>query len=183
MKIVLWFQGATVSLASLAVGMPHSAWAQAPQTVRNMPVVVPLAPTAAPATLDVTLGEHGQLQGQVVDAQGVGFAGADVLVWQNDCQIGSARADAQGRFIVSGLRGGVYRLLAAGGCGVFRVWTKDAAPPAARSAVLVVANQNIVRGRIGPTRWQQATPWVMAGVLGAAMIVPISLTNDNPSGS
>lgn len=174
---------AVVSLTLLGHVAPQQIWAQSPPASQNSRQRQSPAPLAAPAVVDVALGDKNELSGQVVDAQGVGFSGADVSIWQGDRQLGSTKADAQGRFEIGSLRGGVYRVLAAGGCSVCRVWTRDAAPPAARRAALIVAGQDIVRGRMGPTRWQQATPWVMAGVLGAAMIVPISLTNDNPSGS
>jgi len=81
--------------------------------------------------------------------------------------------DERGLFVIEGVRGGSYNILVAG-----------TAPPTAREALLVVTPDPVALGQnAGGTFWRTVTnPWVSAGLIGAAVAVPIAL-NNNASGS
>ena len=65
----------------------------------------------APAFGDVALDEQGDLQGVVVNIQGIPVAGAQVTVRQNDREVARTQCDAKGHFSVGGLRGGTYLII------------------------------------------------------------------------
>ncbi len=129
--------------------------------------------------IDVALGEGGILLGQVVDASGMPQAKVPVSLQAGQQQIGVAQTDANGYFAFSGLRGGVCQIVAAQGHAAYRVWTPGTAPPSAQQGALVVAGQDLVRGQLGRLRFWLSNPWVLAGVVGTAIAVPVALVASN----
>jgi hypothetical protein len=119
----------------IAVAGSGSAPSGIPRTTPGMPVV------------DVTLQEGGVLLGQVVDVQGTPQADTPVSVGRQGQIAGSARTDAEGRFAIAGLGSGVYQLETTEGSGLCRLWTRQAAPPAAHDGVLLVSGPEVVRGK------------------------------------
>jgi len=108
------------------------------------------ASTAAPATAagqDVALTTGGTLTGQVVNGEGRGLDGAVVSVRQGGKEVGRGVTNEEGFFSVPGLRGGVYQVEAAGTTQVYRAWTENTAPPAARQQTLIVARDTTLRGQ------------------------------------
>jgi hypothetical protein len=180
MKLVGWLRRALVALTTLGLVLPGHVLAA------NTPVAATAAKTAAPASnvIDVSLQTGGVLRGVVVDQQGALLNKTDVKVWQKDRQVAATQTDEQGRFVVSSLRGGVYQISAAGGQGMYRVWTANTAPPVAQPGAMVVAGQDLVRGQASsPVLRFFTNPWVLAGLVGAAIAIPIALSNDDDSSS
>lgn len=151
-------------------------------------VCVPQALMAAesvarqPIAADVALRDGGVLLGQVVDTQGTAKAGVAVTVHSGDRELAAAKTDAGGYFAFRGLGGGVYRLSAAEGQGLYRVWAPETAPASAGQGALIVAGQDLVRGDFGPggevigwTKFCLSNPWVMAGLVAAAVAIPLAL--------
>jgi hypothetical protein len=137
--------------------------------------------SAQPVVHDIALGNNGALAGQVVDSQGIPQPHADVSVWQNENRVATAKSDEKGNFQVSGLRSGVHQVAAGEGVSVYRFWAPNTAPPSATSQAMVVNDQNVVRGN-GVVGFL-TNPWVLAGIVAAAIAIPIALNNDDDSGS
>ncbi len=97
--------------------------------------------------IDIVLSQQGMLVGQVVDHQGKPGAGRVVAVAVGNKVIATAKTDAQGRFAVSGLRGGTYAVLAGDVMRVVRVWTPGTAPPATNAGLLMVTDSQVLRAQ------------------------------------
>jgi hypothetical protein len=102
--------------------------------------------TAAPVMIDVHLQAGGTLAGNVVDSEGTPTPDALVAVWYQDRVIAETRTNADGRFAVNGLRGGMHNVVAGESLTVCRFWTPNTAPPSATAEVLIVGDPNVVRG-------------------------------------
>jgi hypothetical protein len=142
MKRLQSFQYAATAIASLGLVLPSGVLAA---EARRSPV--PASAAESQAISDVSLGEGGTLNGQVLNGQGLPLAKATVTVRSNGNDIASAATDVQGRFSIHGLRGGVYELTCGGSSGIFRLWTANASPPSAKAEVLLVAGGPISRGQ------------------------------------
>jgi len=101
----------------------------------------------APAILDVTLHDGGVLIGAFVDAQGTPVKESKVSIRHQGEEVLTADTDANGRFMMREVRGGVYEIATVRGNGMFRLWAPGTAPPNARQAALLVGNDGIVRGQ------------------------------------
>ena len=139
---------------------------------------------AGPATNvkinDVALGNGGTLVGQVVDQQGLGIAGAQVAVLQQGRKPVQTVADRTGKFQAVGLNGGTAQVVTAGGQGVYRLWTANTAPPAAKSSALLLSNGPVVRGQHhGMGGW--LLPALAAGGIIAGVAVATSNTSSSPA--
>jgi hypothetical protein len=79
-----------------------------------------------------------------------------------------------------------------------RLWAPGSAPPHAQQAVVLVGNETVVRGQspscgrcghcrhccgagrgAGPLGRLVRNPWVIAGLIGAAVAIPIATDNDD----
>lgn len=134
---------------------------------------------------DVALSPDGTLRGQVLSPQGQGLAGVHVAVSAGARDLGSTVTGADGRFEIRGLKGGVLMLTAGPTRTAVRAWTATAAPPAARRDVLIVAGQSQTLGQSwGGFKKVITNPWVIAGVVAAAVAIPIAIHNskdDSPA--
>ena len=110
-----------------------------------------LKPEAAQArktsAMNIVLDDEGQLTGYLLDQQGRPVSKASVVIRQGAKRIVKTQTGAQGKFTVSGMRGGVYQIQSEKGSTVVRVWTRKAAPRNARRLALVVENPRVVRGQ------------------------------------
>jgi hypothetical protein len=183
MKRVGWLHRALVGLASLGLLLPGHVLAAGSSPAPPTASAKSRTP-ASPNVIDVALQSSGVLRGVVVDQQGALLSKTEVKVWQKDQQITATITDEQGRFAVSNLRGGVYQITAAGGQGIYRVWAVSTAPPVAQPGAMVVAGHDLVRGQASsPVLRFFTNPWVLAGLVGAAIAIPIALSNDDDSTS
>lgn len=125
------------------------------------------ATNVRPSILDVALQDGGKLVGMYVNKTGKPVEGSRVLVRQEGKVIAASDTNAAGHFEVAGLRGGVYEISTVRGAGVFRLWTATTAPPAARQAIVLVADEGVVRGQFdfdenggtGRTQWTLFDPY------------------------
>lgn len=175
MKRSTWLVRGSVWLAGLGMILPEGALAAAGAAASQ-----PATSVAAPqgAVTDVQLDAGGVLRGQLVDPQGKPVAGATVGVWQQEKQLALTMTDGQGDFAIEGLRGGVYRLSAGKGGGMYRCWANQTSPPGAQSKALLVNGGTVVRGQ-GPVVNFLTNPWVLVGLVGAAIAIPIALANND----
>jgi hypothetical protein len=166
MKRMFWSKMAA-GVACLGMTLPPSALATSP----------------AAATNDVALRSGGLLVGQVVTREGAAKAGTVVSVRQGEHEVVRTTTDENGVFAAQGLRGGNYQIMTNDGASECRLWAPETAPPAARSAALVVSGNDVVRGQYGPVQgwvgWMKAHPYITAGVVAAAIAVPLAFIDDD----
>lgn len=138
------------------------------------------SPTPAPAVVDVALRDGGLLVGQVVNDQGTPVASVPVSIRSQDRELALAKTGKEGYFAFKGLRGGVYQLVADRGHGVYRVWSPGTAPPAAQEGALLVNSDQVVRGQSGGGfRSFITNPLVIAGIVAAAIAIPVAIHNSH----
>ena len=156
-------------LACLGMVVPQTALqAAGPQQAKK--VVKPAA-----AVTDVAMQADGTVQGQVLNAQGAHLDGAVVSIRQGNEEVARTLTDAQGRFTVRNLRGGVYHVVAGRGAKVFRFWAPKTAPPSAQAQAVIVSGAEIVRGQ-----GMYALDVVTLTTLGASIAaVTVAAVNNN----
>lgn len=133
MKITKMFRGTAFALAASGMMLPQFALAAG-----AAPAEAASVNRTAPVVTDVALQQGGVLQGQVVDSQGAPQADSTVQVTHMGTTVAAVKTDAQGRFSVSGLRGGVHAIETVEGAGAYRLWAPNTAPPVANNSVLFV---------------------------------------------
>lgn len=194
----------TIVITCVSVAWPQMAAAVAP-TTQSADVLADRSSIAR----DVTLRNGGVLVGRLLLGDGVPRAGRLVSVLSNNKEIAQAITDQRGVFTVRGLRGGVYQIHSGASFQLVRLWAPRTAPPAATDALtLSVVEGQVVRGQCGPgtccppsgappcgsyappscgggLQAFLCNPWVIAGVVAAAIAIPVALHNnsDNDSGS
>ena len=134
---------------------------------------------AALQVVDVQLGADGLLRGQLVNAQAMPIAAADVTLVQNGRPLAMAKTDEHGGFGFQGVRGGTYLLSSAGTHRICRIWMHRTAPPHAVAGVLLNAGDPIVRGQCRVYDWFELNPVIGYTAVAAAIAVPIILANDD----
>lgn len=137
------------------------------------------APATAPGVTDIELGAGGVMKGQVVDARGTPRVKVAVRIIKPGAAADTAlscQTNADGRFQIAGLSGGVYRVETPAGATVCRVWPANTAPPSAVAQALFVEGGQTVRGNLS-----NITPlgWALIGVgVAAAIAIPLALDDD-----
>lgn len=132
---------------------------------------------------DVSLKDGGVFTGTVLDENGAGRAATPVVVLRDGQVVAKTETDVQGEFTVSKLNGGVYQVQSTSGAGIYRLWAPRTAPPSAQEVAVVSPNSTIVRGQMrggGALGWL-ANPWVLAGLVAAAIAIPLALDDDDAS--
>ena len=149
------------------------------------------APAAAPVIRDVELSYGGLLIGRLLDANGRPLTDADVSIATGGKQLATTRTDVEGVFAVSKLRGGVHEISTADSVQVCRLWAPGTAPPRVAKSIDLISGSDAVRGQYGPppgNRMLQrakvwaTNPFIVGGVVAAAIAIPVALSdNDGPS--
>lgn len=155
-----------------------------------------------PQDTDIALQNGGVLVGQVVDAQGKQQPAAPVVLFAAGKEVARCQTDNVGRFTIAGLQGGVVEIATTGSQKTCRLWAPQTAPPAARNGLLMVTGNEIACGQnCGCTMGCGSAvcgcgghgggllgviadhPVVAAGVIGAAIAIPIAVSNGDSSPS
>lgn len=165
-------QYTAVALASLGILCPQISYG-AKGDAR------PAASNRAPVR-DIALAPNGQLRGHVIDAQGNGLAGQSVWLLNAERVLGETKTDAQGQFQFANVNGGMYEVRTREGQSFYRAWTPNTAPPAATKNALVVESK-VARGQMGggPIMRTLGNPWVLGGIVAAAIAIPLALDDDD----
>jgi hypothetical protein len=173
MRLRRFFCGVLVASASLGMVLPQSAFAASTQLSRP----------ASSAVRDVALHDGGSLTGQVLDASGTPVAGTAVAVIDQGRAVASTQTGVDGRFAIAGVKAGVYEVATSNGVTVCRLWAPRTAPPAAQSDALVVHGDTVVRGAVGGggVIGFLSNPWVLGGIVAAAIAIPLILDDDDAS--
>ena len=100
-----------------------------------------------PTAIDVAMAKDGSIAGRVLDADQKGVAKTTVSIRQGKTEVAQAVTDAEGRFEIANLKGGVYLVTANSGYGLFRFWTANSAPPKSHEQVLLMSKAIVVRAQ------------------------------------
>jgi hypothetical protein len=173
-------------------------WSRCLAALASVGLCLPIAPanaqTVAPAQVplirDVELANGGLLVGRLLDANGRPQRGADVSILTGGKTLAATRTDADGVFAVSHLRGGVHEISTADNVQLLRLWANGTAPPRSPQSIDVVSGSDVVRGQYGPPPGNRfirkakvwaTNPWIVGGVVAAAVAIPVALSdNDGP---
>jgi hypothetical protein len=150
--------------------------------VASLGIISQSALAKGPAIPDVALQDGGVLQGQLLDKSGGVKVAKPVVVTQKGKVVVIAMTDKQGRFSIRGMRGGVHQIESEHGKGVYRLWAPMTAPPVAKSGILMVVDDSVVRGQdeFGPNYG----PAIRGAVAGGLLVGGTYWALDhNPSGS
>lgn len=151
----------------------------------------PSTGAAAISVADVELGQGGLLLGQVLDAEAQPLVDSQVTVMAGSQPVATAQTDDNGVFAVTGLRGGMHQLDAGESRQFCRLWSPGTAPPAAESALQMVAGGDTIRGQWGPppgngflqnAKVWATNPFVVGGIVAAAVAIPVAIHNSDDDG-
>jgi hypothetical protein len=100
-------------------------------------------PPAQKAVADVTLTESGELAGAVVSTAGKPVDGALVTLKKQGKSVAQTTTNARGAFALASVKSGIYELKAGPATKLVRVWSADAAPPAAVTQAKLVVGPTV----------------------------------------
>ena len=158
----------------MAAATPH-ATAPATQAVSQAPNSK--AKAAAPLIFDIGLQKGNTLVGQLVNAQGIPQAKQKVSLIQKQKVLVTSETDRNGYFAFTQVPAGTYQVAAPKAQGLCRVWAPKTAPPIAQSGLLLVDGKGAVRAQQGPIAYWLGKPWVIAGLVAAAVAIPVAIHN------
>lgn len=133
---------------------------------------------------DVALTTGGVLSGTVLNPAALPVAGVAVNVLHEDKVVAKSMSNEKGEFTVKGLRNGAHVVKVGTTHLRVRLWSADAAPPAAVENLAVVVNDDVVRGQAalgalgGGGSAGMAAAVLVAGV-GGSIAYNESTNNDN----
>jgi hypothetical protein len=157
MKAVQVVRATMVSMALVSLCVPSVAFA--------------IEPAAQPAVIDIALADGGTLHGRAIDLQGGEVTGIPVSLQTQDQRVVSTTTAKDGRFVVQGLRGGVYQVAVGQGHGTYRLWSPGTAPPSALNDAVVYTD--------GEVKKVLTNPFVMGCALAAAVAIPLALSSSH----
>lgn len=96
---------------------------------------------------DIELSETGSLAGRVVSTAGEPLADAAVRLQYSGAAVAETRTNAEGRFVIRGVRGGDHTLNVGSSSTPLRLWTSGTAPAVARNEVVVAGSEFVIRGQ------------------------------------
>jgi hypothetical protein len=126
---------------------------------------------------DVALDDGGFLQGVVVDAAGVPQSDVLIYIVNGGTIVGSTGTEATGEFQLKLDRGGQCILLVGNRALPLRCWAAATAPPSAPERLLVTVD-DVYRGQVHPAACGLGNAWVIAGLITAAIVIPVILHNN-----
>ena len=140
------------------------------------------ASTVAVKTLDVALHNSGTLVGQVVDTEGKPQPKMPVTLVRGNEVLAQTVTNNEGHFAMKQVPAGSYRLAAGDAQNAYRLWAPKTAPPTARQGALMVVGEATERaqcGANGPLGQVLGNPWVIGGIVAAAIAIPVAIHNHN----
>ncbi len=166
-----FIQRVAVSLAAVGFCFPQFVLAA---TTQDSP---------SPTITDVRLHEGGTLHGRIVTDENAAVADMEVAIRSGEQVFVVGKTDSNGCFAFAGLCNGVYQLSTAKGQRIYRAWTAQTAPPAAQPCAILVTDT--IRGQLAMTTFRNwmANPWIIAGIIGAAVAIPVAIHNSKKPSS
>ena len=132
---------------------------------------------AAPLIFDIGLQKGNTLVGQLVNAQGIPQVKQRVSLIQKQKVLVTSMTDKNGYFAFTRVPAGTYHVAAPKAQGLCRVWAPKTAPPIAQPGLLLVDGKGAVRAQQGPIAYWLGKPWVIAGLVAAAVAIPVAIHN------
>ena len=130
-------------------------------------------PPSRANVFEIALGKQNELRGQLANREGQPVEAAVVVLIRDGKAQVSTVSDQYGRFSFRLRQGGTYQLVSGDTVVGLRAWTHNAAPPNCQSEVLMVYGQ-VARGQQGGLPPAGLlNPWFVAGVVAAAVAVPV----------
>jgi hypothetical protein len=177
MKLMAWLRTLALVLACLGLLIPSPVVAAMAAPVVSGSKV----PSPSVKTFDVELHKGGILVGQVVDGQGAPQTRAPVSLVHGDKTLATAATNRGGFFAVTKVPAGTYCVAVGKTQGIYRLWAPGTAPPGAQRGALMVVGQGPARaqgnGGGGPLGYWLSNPWIIAGLIAAAVAIPVAIHN------
>ncbi|MBN1589847.1 MAG: carboxypeptidase regulatory-like domain-containing protein [Pirellulales bacterium] len=173
MKLTAWLRTLMLVLACLGLLIPAPAMAAVAAPDKVTPGPHPQQIKA----IDVELHKDGMLVGQVVNAQGIPQNKVPLSLIQGDKTLVKTATNRGGFFAVKEVPSGTYRVVADKTQGVYRLWANKTAPPNAQPGALLVVGQGPARGQTGPLAYWLGNPWIIGGLVAAAVAIPVAIHN------
>lgn len=129
--------------------------------------------------LDIVLQRNKSFLGQIVDAQGLPQKDLEVNLLQAGKVVHKTKTDKSGVFCATNLHSGVYQVVSDKTVGTYRLWDSKIAPPSAQQWALLVRGQGPIRGQQGPIAYWLTKPWVIAGLVTTAVVIPVVIHNSH----
>lgn len=123
---------------------------------------------------DIALQPGNQLFGRLASINGAQTGQVIVELKQGQRVVATTKTDAAGEFRFDRVRGGVYEVVSPLGQRVVRCWQPGTAPPSAVAQV-DVDDALVLRGQAHPLAVGLANPWVITGIVVAAIAIPVAL--------
>ena len=105
----------------------------------------------SPMLTDIALQKGGVLVGRLTDKEGQLLDRQKIVLRLDEQVVAEVTTGKNGQFRVKGLHGGIYEIASDRGAGSFRAWADDTAPPSAKQFVVLIENDDVVRGQLGVT--------------------------------
>jgi hypothetical protein len=137
---------------------------------------------------DIELASGGLLVGRLLDAGGQPRGNVAVSIVADGAILATTHTDEAGIFAVTNLRGGVHQVSTGDAIQICRFWVNGTAPPLAARSVDFVSGDQVVRGQWGPppgnslirrAKVWATNPFIVGGVVAAAVAVPVALSDDD----
>ncbi|MCP4786413.1 MAG: carboxypeptidase regulatory-like domain-containing protein [Fuerstiella sp.] len=96
---------------------------------------------------DIELSADGTLYGQIAASQGRPVADAVVQLRYQGAPVAATRSNADGRFAISGVRGGAHEVVSGASRSPVRLWARGTAPKGAKPGLVITNKQTVVRGQ------------------------------------
>ncbi|MEE2780660.1 MAG: hypothetical protein VX431_00525 [Planctomycetota bacterium] len=168
----------TLCTLVLLIATPQFSLAAAPKAEKKR----------SPLLTDIALQKGGVLVGRLTDKEGNLRDKQKIILRLDQEVVAEVTTGKNGQFQVKGLQGGIYEVASEHGAGSFRAWADDTAPPSAKQFVVLIENDDVVRGQFGlapdPSQFPRLrlspAQWVGIGVGVAGLTVgTIALVQDN----
>ena len=127
--------------------------------------------------VDISLTEHGSFRGSVVNADGQRLDGVSLQLRSMRDSKTSSVVTNKGEFSFQKIAGGSYQLSTPHSNYFCRIWTKQAAPPAAVDKLLVVSDDRLARAQRPMSQFFMADPFWISVAVAAAVVIPIAVHN------
>jgi hypothetical protein len=142
-------------------------------------------PVAQPVIHDIRLDLQGTLHGKLIDLEGRPVIEETLELIREGQTITRAISGQDGQFRFAQVAGGIYQIRFGSSMVVCRVWTDAAAPPVAKSQLIVLEAAPVVRGQ-QPVSEIFRNPLFIGLLVAAAIAIPVAVhqsQGDKPSGS
>jgi hypothetical protein len=142
-------------------------------------------PAIQPVIHDIRLDLQGTLRGRLIDLEGRPVIEETLELIREGQTITRTVSGPDGQFQFAQVAAGVYQIRFGTSMVVCRVWTDAAAPPVAKSQLIVLAAPPLVRGQ-QPISEIFRNPLFIGLLVAAAIAIPVAVhqsRSDKPSGS